>query len=116
MYEYNRYRDPDEPRIMTIITEDGDVEEVAVLIDFEFKDTKKEFVIYTKEETDSRGNITVYASRVERGADMPKLYGVDTEDWPRVKDILWQLSRNDENRNEKRTSETILDEDGMEIL
>ena len=38
-------------KIMRITATDGSVEEVEVLLAFEFNDTKKEYVIYTKNET-----------------------------------------------------------------
>ena len=37
-----------EKKMMSIVAEDGSVEEVEVILAFEFKDTKKEYVIYTK--------------------------------------------------------------------
>ena len=54
-----------EKRLMSIVSEDGTVEEVEVILAFEFKDTKKEYVIYTKNEKDENENITVYVSNVE---------------------------------------------------
>ena len=36
-----------EKKIMSIVAEDGSIEEVEVILAFEFKDTKKEYVIYT---------------------------------------------------------------------
>ena len=48
-----------EKKIMSIVAEDGSIEEVEVILAFEFKDTKKEYVIYTKNEKDENENITV---------------------------------------------------------
>lgn len=53
--------------IMSIVQEDGSIDEVEVLVSFEFTDTKKAYVIYTKNEVDDRGNITVYASSLIEG-------------------------------------------------
>ena len=36
-----------EKKMMSIVAEDGSIEEVEVILAFEFKDTKKEYVIYT---------------------------------------------------------------------
>ena len=81
---------------MSIIGEDGSIDEVEVVIAFEFKDTKKEYVVYTKNEKDANGNVTVYVSYVDRSGDTPKLYGIDDEDeWNRVKDVLRKLSKKD---------------------
>lgn len=86
----------DEKKKMTlsIIGEDGSIDEVEVVIAFEFKDTKKEYVVYTKNEKDANGNVTVYVSRIERNGETPQLYGVDNEEeWNRVKDVLRKLSQ-----------------------
>ena len=84
----------DNKKIMSIVQEDGSIDEVEVVIAFEFKDTKKEYVVYTKNEKDVNGNVTVYVSRIERNGETPQLYGVDNEkEWNRVKDVLRKLSQ-----------------------
>ena len=86
----------DEKKKMTlsIIGEDGSIDEVEVVIAFEFKDTKKEYVVYTKNEKDANGNVTVYVSSVDRSGETPQLFGVDNEEeWNRVKDVLRKLSQ-----------------------
>jgi len=81
-------------KMMSIVTEDGSIEEVEVILAFEFKDTKKEYVIYTKNERDENENITVYVSNVDRSSGEPKLLGIeDEEEWSRVKDVLRELSK-----------------------
>ena len=81
---------------MSIIGEDGSIDEVEVVIAFEFKDTKKEYVVYTKNEKDENDNVTVYVSSVDRSGETPKLYGIDDEEeWNRVKDVLRRLSKKD---------------------
>ena len=83
-----------EKKIMSIVAEDGSIEEVEVILAFEFKDTNKEYVIYTKNEKDENENITVYVSNVDRSSGNPKLMGVDDEEeWNRVKDVLRELSK-----------------------
>ncbi len=86
-----------EKMTMSIIEEDGSIDEVEVVIAFEFKDTKKEYVVYTKNEKDENGNVTVYVSRVDRSqGDTPQLYGIeDEQEWNRVKDVLRKLSKKD---------------------
>ena len=84
----------DNKKIMSIVQEDGSIDEVEVVIAFEFKDTKKEYVVYTKNEKDANGNVTVYVSRIERNGETPQLYWVDNEEeWNRVKDVLRKLSQ-----------------------
>ena len=85
-----------EKKIMSIVAEDGSVEEVEVILAFEFKDTKKEYVIYTKNEKDENDNITVYVSHVDRSTGEAKLLGVEDEDeWSRIKDVLRELSKSE---------------------
>lgn len=84
----------DKKKIMSIVQEDGSIDEVEVVIAFEFKDTKKEYVVYTKNEKDANGNVTVYVSRIERNGATPQLFGVENEEeWNRVKDVLRKLSQ-----------------------
>ena len=83
-----------EKKMMSIVAEDGSIEEVEVILAFEFKDTGKEYVIYTKNEKDENEKITVYVSNVDRSMGDPKLMGVDDEEeWNRVKDVLRELSK-----------------------
>ena len=85
-----------EKKMMSIVAEDGSIEEVEVILAFEFKDTKKEYVIYTKNEKDENDNITVYVSNVDRSSGDPKLFGIDDEEeWNRVKDVLRELSKSE---------------------
>ena len=64
-------------KIMSIINEDGQTEEVEVILAFEFKDNKKEYVVYTKNEKDENGNVTVYVSNVDRTNEVPSLLGIE---------------------------------------
>ena len=92
------YFSPDtaEKKYMTITNEDGFEEKVEVILAFEFKDTKKEYVIYTKNERDENDEITVYASSVDRSSGTPKLDGIDDEDeWARVQDVIAELSKDE---------------------
>lgn len=83
-------------KIMSIVNEDGTTEDVEVILAFEFKDNKKEYVVYTKNEKDENGNVTVYVSNVDRSENEPKLLGVDSEnEWSRIKDVLRELSKED---------------------
>lgn len=83
-----------EKKMLTIVAEDGSTEEVEIILAFEFKDTGKEYVIYTKNERDENDNVTVYVSHVDRSGMEPKLVGIDDEEeWSRVKDVLRELSK-----------------------
>lgn len=81
---------------LSIIKEDGSKEEVDLLICFSFNDTKKEYVVYTKNEKDENGNITIYVSSVDRSGDFPRMGAIETdEEWSKIKDVLRELSKND---------------------
>ena len=84
----------EEKQIMSIVNKNGDTEEVEVVLAFEFKDNKKEYVVYTKNEKDENGNVTVYVSNVDRSQGEPRLMGVESEEeWTRIKDVLRELSK-----------------------
>lgn len=86
----------DESRMMSIVLEDGSIDEVEFLLSFKFTDNNKEYMVYTKNETDNNGNVTIYVASIDRqeGTD-PKLGGVDSEDeWTRIKNVLKELSKN----------------------
>lgn len=87
----------EEKKMMSIILEDGSLDEVEVLLTFEFTDTKKEYIVYTKNETDEKGNVTIYVASLTRaeGAD-PVLGNVETdEEWVRIKNVLKELSKDE---------------------
>lgn len=88
----------EEKKMMSIIAEDGSVEEVEALLTFEFTDTNKEYVVYTKNETDDNGNVTIYVASLTRNeGNMPSLGGVESdEEWTRIKGVLKELSKGDE--------------------
>ena len=80
--------------IMSIVQEDGSIDEVEVLVSFEFTDTKKAYVVYKKNEVDDRRNITVYASSLIDGPNGKRLGGVETdEEWTRIKEVLRKLAK-----------------------
>ena len=83
-----------EKNVMSIVSNDGAIEDVEVILAFEFKDNDKEYVVYTKNEKDENGNVTVYVSNIDRSGDEPKLVGVENEnEWNKIKDVLRELSK-----------------------
>ncbi len=83
-------------KVLSIIKEDGTKEEVELLVCFEFNDTKKEYAVYTRNEKDENGNITIYVSSIDRSGDIPKMGAIESdEEWSRIKDVLRELSKND---------------------
>lgn len=81
-------------RVLTITLQDGSREEVEEVISFEFKDTKKEYLVYTKNEKDDAGNVTVYVTEVVRNEGGIRFVGVQSNDeWERIKDVLRELAK-----------------------
>ena len=75
---------------------DGTFEEVEEVVSFEFNDTKKRYVIYTKNEKDQNGNITIYVTEVVTDIHGTRFLGVSTdEEWARIKDVLRELAKRD---------------------
>ena len=80
--------------LMVITLPDGKSEEVEVLLAFKFNDNNMEYVIYTKNEKDENGNVTIYISNVTRNGDTVTLATVtDDNEWTRIKNVLRELSK-----------------------
>ena len=80
--------------IMITTMPDGSKEEVEVLLAFKFNDNNKEYVIYTKNEVDENGNVTIYISNVIKNSDSITLSTVaDDDEWTRIKNVLRELSK-----------------------
>ena len=81
---------------MTTTLADGTRDIVEVLLSFKFNDNNKEYVIYTKNEVDENGNVTIYVSNVIRnGQDVTLVTVSDDSEWTRIKDVLRELSKNE---------------------
>jgi uncharacterized protein YrzB (UPF0473 family) len=86
----------DKKSIMVTTMPDGSKEEVEVLLGFKFNDNNKEYVIYTKNEVDENGNVTIYISNVTRDGNNAALSTVsDDNEWTRIKNVLRELSKVD---------------------
>ncbi len=83
-------------KTLVITLPDGSKEEVVTLLTFKFNDNNKEYVIYTKNETDENGNVTIYISNVVRTEGKVALTTIaDDSEWSRIKDVLRDLSKVD---------------------
>ena len=81
-------------KTMIITMPDGSQDTVETLLTFKFNDNNKEYVIYTKNEVDDNGNVTIYISNVVRNGDSVTLTTVsDENEWARIKDVLRDLSK-----------------------
>lgn len=84
-------------KVLTINKLDGTTEEVEEVISFEFNDTKKRYVVYTKNEVDQNGNVTIYVTEVVKDDKGTRFLGVSSdEEWTRIKDVLRKLAKKDE--------------------
>lgn len=82
----------EERRILTITKTDGSKEQVEEVISFEFNDTKKRYVVYTKNEKDENGNVTIYVTRIVSDKNGNRFLGVENDDeWNRIKAALRAL-------------------------
>ncbi|CDA23293.1 MAG TPA: DUF1292 domain-containing protein [Bacilli bacterium] len=82
----------EEKRILTITKTDGSKEQVEEVISFEFNDTKKRYVVYTKNEKDENGNVTIYVTRIVSDENGNRFLGVENDDeWNRIKAALRAL-------------------------
>ena len=82
--------------VMITTLPDGTKEEVEVLLAFKFNDNNKEYVIYTKNEIDDNGNVTIYISNVVRVGNTITLSTVsDDNEWTRIKNVLRELSKSE---------------------
>ncbi len=87
----------EDKKILTINKLDGTTEEVEEVISFEFNDTKKRYVVYTKNEVDQNGNVTIYVTEVVKDDQGTRFLGVSTdEEWSRIKDVLRKLAKKEE--------------------
>lgn len=75
---------------LKIKTEDGEIKEAEVLLDFKMKNDPTRYIIYTLNEVDKKGLSTLLVSRVEMlGDGFARLYTVEDENvWKRIKDIM----------------------------
>lgn len=85
----------DNKKFLTIKKLDGTSEEVEEVISFEFDDTKKQYIVYTKNEIDDAGNVTIYVTEVVKDENGIKLVGVESdEEWTKIKAALRELAKN----------------------
>ena len=87
----------DEKRTFSINKLDGTEETVEEVVSFEFTDTKKRYIVYTKNETDAQGNVTIYVTEMVTENDETKFMGISSdEEWERIKEVLRELAKKEE--------------------
>lgn len=86
-----------------VLDKNGKEIEFEVLFTFESDETKKNYMVYTDNTTDSEGNTKVYASVFKPDAEPLELLPVETErEWKVIETILESIE--EENKKNNRES------------
>ena len=79
----------EEKQMINVIKEDGTPGEAEVLLNFVLESTGKEYLLYTFNETDDKGLITIHATTVVKSDDKVSLKGIETEEeWTEIKRVM----------------------------
>lgn len=79
-------------KIMTIFDEKKERHDVEVLSSFKLNENDKSYVIYTKNEVDTNGNITIYAYEYNKMKN--ELIAIaDDMEWGKIKEIIREMSK-----------------------
>ncbi len=75
--------------IFTVIDNDGREVTCEVLFTFESEETKKNYIVYTDNSLDERGNVKVYASIFDPTSENTELIPIETDkEWKVIETIL----------------------------
>ena len=90
----------EEKKIISIVDENGAIDEAEELLRLELSEYNKKYIIYTKNETDDNNNVTIYISELykenENSSDV-ELRAIETDqEWDKLKEILKEISKSDE--------------------
>ena len=90
----------EEKKIISIVDENGAIDEAEELLRLELSEFNKKYIIYTKNETDDNNNVTIYISELykenENSTDV-ELRAIETDqEWDKLKEILKEISKSDE--------------------
>ncbi len=78
-----------EQETIRVTKEDGTVADAEVLLYFTLKENGKDYIIYTFNEKDERGLVTVYTSMVIKDEEGYHLENVESdEEWTKIKDVM----------------------------
>lgn len=79
-------------KIITIFDEKKERHEVEVLSSFKLNESGKSYVIYTKNEVDNNGNVTIYSYEFDKENNQFITIS-DDMDWTRIKEIIRDMSK-----------------------
>ena len=84
----------EEKDIIKIIDEDGVEKEVEVLNYFTLNSNGKDYMTYTENKEDAKGNIIIYTSEVIDKGDSVELAGITDENvLKEIKDVIIELAK-----------------------
>ena len=84
----------EEKEILKITDENGVEKQVEVLNYFTLKSNNKDYITYTENKEDAKGNIIVYTSEVIDKGDSIELVGIeDANIVKEIKDVLVELAK-----------------------
>ncbi len=92
----------DKKNIFTVINDEGKEVECEVLFTFDSEETKKSYMVYTDNTTDSDGNVKVYASVYDPKGDNTELLPIETErEWKIIETILESIQEESKKDTDK---------------
>jgi UPF0473 protein RBAM_024480 len=90
----------EEKKIISIVDENGAIDEAEELLRLELSEFNKKYIIYTKNETDENNNVTIYISELYKENDNSsdvELRAIETDqEWDKLKEILKEISKSEE--------------------
>lgn len=90
----------EEKKIISIVDENGAIDEAEELLRLELSEFNKKYIIYTKNETDNNNNVTIYISELYKENDNSsdvELRAIETDqEWDKLKEILKEISKSEE--------------------
>ena len=90
----------EEQKIISIVDENGAIDEAEELLRLELSEFNKKYIIYTKNETDDKNNVTIYISELYKeneNSDDVELRAIETDqEWDKLKEILKEISKSEE--------------------
>jgi len=79
-------------KTVNLVNQDGTIVSAEVILYFRLEKTNKDYVIYTKNEKDEKGLISIYASVLSNINNEYFLENIDSDDeWNQIKDIMKKI-------------------------
>ena len=86
----------EEKKIISIVDENGAIDEAEELLRLELSEFNKKYIIYTKNETDENNYISELYKENDNSSDV-ELRAIETDqEWDKLKEILKEISKSEE--------------------